>query len=636
MDDSAGIVEGIMGEIDEVRRMVSDFQRGEHNFTETVRLSRLFLDSMPQAAMLIKPHSRKIIASNALAAQSGVVPGKRCFAAWGHCERPCPGCLAPKLWDTKVRQNAEISSGDLLWDVHWVPISDDLYLHYAFDITEGKQVGQKIGSLAPFASRNPNPILQIARDGTLIYANDAGQTMLAHWGVEIGRAVPELWHKHIMETLDSGLRKWMSAMFNGKVFSITFAPVEDSNYVNAYAMDITQRKKAEEQLKVSEEQLSNEHNRLRTLINSVPDSVYVKDTNCRFILCNANVARVSGLDNVEDLIGISDADFCPEELAKHFYDEEQQVMRTGRGFVNKEEPFTDLVTGQQRWNLTTKMPLKDTDGNVIGLVGINRDITDRKRAEEQLKEAKEQAESANLAKSQFLANMSHEIRTPLNIIMGFAELLNADNPTGDQSESINLIQRASKSLLRIINDVLDLSKIEVGKLKIKLRACFLKDMLDGIEATMRPLAARKGLQFEVFRADTLPETVITDPDRVRQCMANLISNAVKFTDKGHVLLKVIIEHRQDRPLLRFDVEDTGIGIPPDEHESIFNSFTQIDGSNTREYGGTGLGLTITRKIAGLLDGDVSVTSQVGKGSVFSLTIPVGLDAQTPKLAGQRE
>ena len=261
----------------------------------------------------------------------------------------------------------------------------------------------------------------------------------------------------------------------------------------------------------------------------------------------------------------------------------------------------------------------------------------RKEAEqlnEQLTEATARAEAANIAKSQFLANMSHEIRTPMNVITGFAGLLSSEEDPDEQKYYVDLIQKAGKSLLRIIDEILDVSRIESGKLEIKIEDCSLDKLVSGIEAMMQPLAREEGLEFGVFRLGNLPDTIQTDSGRLRQCLMNLIGNAIKFTRRGYIHLKVSADHMQGTPFLRFDVEDTGIGIPQDKHVAVFETFSQADGSHTRQYGGTGLGLTITKQLAQLLGGDLSFTSEEGKGSVFSLVIPAGVDAELSVLSGE--
>ncbi len=242
-----------------------------------------------------------------------------------------------------------------------------------------------------------------------------------------------------------------------------------------------------------------------------------------------------------------------------------------------------------------------------------------------------QEKTANAAKSQFLANMSHEIRTPMNGIIGFSDILSEENLTPEQKEYVDIIKFSGRNLLRLINDILDISKIEAGKIDIEMMDCTLDEIIHSIESMMRPEAEEKGLDFQVIKAGDLPIQIRTDPTRLNQCMINLVSNAIKFTERGHVYVRVSVEKRHNTPWIRFDVEDTGIGISPEKQEAVFHPFVQADGTTTRKYGGTGLGLTITRRLAELLGGGLSLTSEVGRGSVFSLVIPAGVDlVQSPR------
>jgi signal transduction histidine kinase/DNA-binding NarL/FixJ family response regulator/HPt (histidine-containing phosphotransfer) domain-containing protein len=270
-------------------------------------------------------------------------------------------------------------------------------------------------------------------------------------------------------------------------------------------------------------------------------------------------------------------------------------------------------------------PIFDENSELIGSIHIAKDVAGHKEIQEQLQRAKEAAEAADVAKSEFLANIRHEIRTPMNSIIGFSDMLANENLNGQQQEYVKMIRDSAQNLLSLINDIVDFSKIEAGKLDVEILDCSLGQILNSIESIMKPKAAEKGLEFKIIEREGLPSQIRCDPTRLNQCLVNIVDNAIKFTKQGQVHLKVFVQQIDNKSFICFDIKDTGVGIPLERQAAIFESFTQADGSTTRKYGGTGLGLTITKKLAELLGGRLSLTSQEGKGTTFSLMLPAGLD-----------
>jgi PAS domain S-box-containing protein len=375
-----------------------------------------------------------------------------------------------------------------------------------------------------------------------------------------------------------------------------------------------------QQLQEREHQLRDSNQKLRMLIDYLPDLIYIKDAECRFTACNWAVANCMGAASPQELIGKTDFDFYPKEQASEYYADEQKIISTGQQLVNKDEPQID-ENGNKRWILTSKLPLRNSQGQVIGLIGIGHDITERRADKERLRQAKEAAESANKAKSQFLANMSHEIRTPLNAIISISKTLSRSE-TGNliprQKEGLDIIYRSSQRLLMLINDILDLSKIESGKMEVKRRPFSLDALIAGIRSMVMTLKDNREVEFIVEKDESVPDKVTSDAQKLHEILTNIISNSVKFTDRGRIVLRIYVEQGR----LYFAVSDTGIGIAESNINHIFDEFTQADSSTTRIYPGTGLGLAICRKMVRLLGGEIKAQSKVGEGTTVTCYVPL--------------
>ncbi|WP_437206439.1 response regulator [Planctomicrobium sp. SH664] len=371
------------------------------------------------------------------------------------------------------------------------------------------------------------------------------------------------------------------------------------------------------------EALQVQRDRLRTLIDHLPDYVFIKDADSRFVTVNRAHIQMFAAQNESEIIGKDDFDFVSREQAEQFRADDRHVMQTGRTLFNREEGQV-LPNGEKRWVITTKVPLRNPEGQIVGLVGIARDITNRKRAEQELRAAKEAAEVANRAKSEFLANMSHEIRTPMNAIIGMSELVLDTNLTAQQRDYLETVINSAESLMGIINDILDFSKIESGRFELDDYPIEVREWLGD---SIKPLAIRahaKQLELACHIAPDIPRFIRGDGLRLRQIVVNLLGNAIKFTPAGEVLLDVRLQSIEDsRLVLHFRVSDTGIGISPDQQERVFEAFEQADMSTTRNYGGTGLGLAISSRLVKLMGGQIWVESELGAGSTFHFTANFG-------------
>jgi PAS domain S-box-containing protein len=360
---------------------------------------------------------------------------------------------------------------------------------------------------------------------------------------------------------------------------------------------------------------------LRTVISMTPGNVYWKDPEGNYLGCNKNVADVLQLATPEEIIGRSDADVIGPELAEEARKIDAEVLETKQEKCLEEYGFDS--NGVPATYLTRKTPLIDRHGKVQGVLGISFDITDRKYIEEKLKIAKQKAEAANQAKSHFLAMISHELRTPLTSILGFASLLEQASLTIDKKlEFTKHIIDSGSYLLSLINSLLDYNKLETNKFELVQLPLNLKELAANVVSMLNVTASVKSLPLRFEYSDQVPELVLGNNRVLRQILINLIGNAIKFTDKGHVTTRVTcLKETATSAMLEISVEDTGAGISPEEQRHIFKRFTQLGNVYTRNSSltGTGLGLAIVKKLVKLLGGKIRVQSTLNKGSTFYFT-----------------
>jgi PAS domain S-box-containing protein len=500
-----------------------------------------------------------------------------------------------------------------------------------------------------------------------------------------------------------------------------------------------------------QENLTRETALLNSMLATLPDLIYFKDLESRFIRISESMVDLFNAKSTEEVIGKTDFDYHPRKDARKYFEEEQKVIKEEKGFVDEIREGVD-ENGEEIWTSTTKLPMFDSTGKCIGTLGITKDITEIKKLEieikernerlhaqqeelkainDQLKQQQEELKTTNeeiksqeeelrvaneeLAeqtkvlteneknlqvqqeelrvtneeleaktsqleqqkkeiseknenllktqnelrekakelrqtsqyKSEFLANMSHELRTPLNSLLILSNLLASNiekNLTEEQVKSVKIINKSGKDLLEIINEILDLSKIEAGKMKFEFGEVSTNEIITEIKQNFKPVAENKGLELRLDLSDNFPEKIYTDKQRLMQIIKNLLSNAFKFTSEGKIKvnfgLPATSEQLTNNNLTRenscfISVEDTGVGIPSDKLKAIFEAFQQADGSISRKFGGTGLGLSISKQLAQVLGGEIRVESTEGEGSLFTVFLPldkklVGAKAETPK------
>jgi two-component system, sensor histidine kinase and response regulator len=362
---------------------------------------------------------------------------------------------------------------------------------------------------------------------------------------------------------------------------------------------------------------------MKTLLDNIPDKIYFKDKESRFLMVSRSFIKAYAKDENDTIVGKTDFDIFTEEHARPAFDGEQRIISTGEAIINLSEKETQ-PDGTVSWGLTTKIPVRNTAGEIIGTLGVTKDITQLKEAEFELGRARDAAIESSRIKSEFLANMSHEIRTPMNGVIGMTGLLLDTELTTTQREFAETIRNSADSLLTIINDILDFSKIEAGKLSFETLDFDLVEAVEGALDMFAERARFKGIELACQIPPETPTRLRGDSGRLRQVITNLLGNGIKFTEKGEVVVRVAKESETDKDVvIRFSIKDSGIGIPVEVQNRLFQAFTQADTSTTRKFGGTGLGLAISKQLVAMMGGEIGVTSEPGKGSTFWFTARLG-------------
>lgn len=491
------------------------------------------------------------------------------------------------------------------------------------DITNRKQSEQKIIQLSKGIEQSPASIIITDTSGNIEYVNKKFTDITGYTFDEIKGKTPKILqsgytttkeYKKLWNTISSGNEyhtEIQNRKKNGELYwvSTLISPIrdEEGTIVNYMAIkeDITNRKKTDlEILKLS------------VAIEQNPASVIITDTHGIIEYANKKFVEVSGYPN-QELIGKVLRIFKPGHTSDDVYIEIWNNLFAGNTWKGEHQNRTK--SNEIYWESVQISPIKNQEGKVTNFVVLSENISERKKMEKDLIAAKEKAEESDRLKSAFLANMSHEIRTPLNSILGFSDLLTApDLDTESRKDFANLINSSGNNLLSIINDILDISKIEAGQITLIKKEFSAYDLISEIKKEYSYRANAKGIEFILkSRTETQDLILLSDESRIKQVLINFVGNALKFTDSGYIEIGVDVIPNN----IQFYVKDTGIGIPKDYHNKIFDRFRQVEAAQTRKYGGNGLGLAITKNLAELLGGRIWLESEPNAGSTFYFALP---------------
>ncbi len=626
--------------------------RHQHNGFSDPHIRDLFADLEPSRIRLLH-------VGRQLANPPELLPARQGTTAWS-AETDLAGATFVSVMERIVTRSAErqrtaIGSiqvlqfglcGALLllftlnWRVLIAPMLRVVRSEIEKDVRIRKQASEQARQVVEAA---PNAMLLIDREGRIALVNEQAEALFGYprselLGEPVEMLIPERYRSGHPEKRDGFLakpqkramgagRELFGRRKDGTEFPIEIGlnPMETSEglFVLSAIVDITARRHAIQRIAESEQ-------RFRILADHAPVFIWMSDSRGKCTYVNRTWLDFVG-EELPRQIGDGWLDFVHEDDRDELVGQHAEAIRRE---VSCETSFRLRGTdGEYRVLSSRTTPRFDADQRLLGYIAAATDTTESvnmirilEQRGQELSAAQEWAESANHAKSEFLANMSHEIRTPMTAILGYAELLSeelrsAGNPRCD--EAIQTIRRNGEHLLEIINDILDLSKIEAGRMTVEQIECSPAQLVADVFSLMRVRADAKGLEFIAEYETAVPQTIQSDPTRIRQILVNLAGNAIKFTEVGKITLRVGFEKSETGGTMRFDVNDTGIGMTPEQMAKLFQPFSQADSSTTRRFGGTGLGLTISKRLAEMLGGALSVSSTPGTGSTFRLMVDCG-------------